>query len=114
MLASMRYNQSSNKISHGNNCIAQAQLVGGGHTKTETSSTTFSSVVSRDSVRVALTIAALNKLDILACDIKNAYLKSLFRENIWKFAGTEFGEEEGTLMLVKTVLYGLQSSGAAF
>ena len=79
------------------------------------SSTTFSSVVSRDSVRVALTIAALNKLDILACDEHNAYLITLCRENIWTFSGPEFGEKEGTLVLCKKMaLYGLKSSGASF
>ena len=64
-------------------------------------SITFSSVVSRDSVRIYLTIAALNGLDILACNIQNKYLTVLCRENIWTFAGPEFGEEEGTMMLVK-------------
>ncbi len=33
---------------------------------------TFSSVVSRDNVRIAFTLAALNGLDILAADIQNA------------------------------------------
>ena len=46
-------------------------------------------------------ISALNKLDILAYDIQNAYLTALCIEKIWTFAGPEFGEEEGTLMLVK-------------
>ena len=78
------------------------------------SSTTFFLVVSRYSVRIALTIAELNNLDILACDIQNAYLTDLCIENISTFTGPEFGEEEGTLMLVKMALYGRKSSGAAF
>ena len=65
--------------------------------------------MSRDSVRIALTIAALNKLDIMACDIQNTYLTALCIENIWTFAEPEFGEEEGTLMLEKMALYGLKS-----
>ena len=63
---------------------------------------------------IALTIAALTKIGILACDIQNAYLTALCREKIWTFAGPEFGEEEGTLMLVKMSLYGLKLSGAVF
>ena len=63
--------------------------------------------MSRDSFRIALTIAAFNNIDILAYDIQNAYLIALCREKIWTFAGPEFGEEEGTLMLVKIALYGL-------
>ena len=74
-------------IKIGENFRRKAQLVAGGHTITETSSLTFSSVVSRDSVRIALTIAALNELDILACGIQNAYLTSLCREKIWTFSG---------------------------
>ena len=50
-------------------------------------SITFSSVVSINSVRIALNIAALNKLDIMACDINNAYLTSICREKIWTFSG---------------------------
>ena len=50
----------------------------------------------------------------VACGIQNTYLTALCRENIWTFAGPEFGEEEGTLMLVKMALSGLKSSGAAF
>eukprot|EP00957_Ditylum_brightwellii_P113746 8672428-Ditylum_brightwellii.AAC.1 len=44
-------------------------------------------------VRIALTIAALNDLDIMAVDIENAYLNALCREK---------------------ALYGLKTSGAAW
>ena len=36
----------------------------------------YSSVVSRDSVRIAFLVAALNDLYILACDISNAYINA--------------------------------------
>ena len=98
----------------GENFRHKARLVGRGHTTTAPASITYSSVVSRDSVRIALTIAALNDLDILARDIQNAYLTALCRENIWTRAGPEFGSEEGTMMIVKMALYSLKSSGAAF
>ena len=65
-------------------------------------------------VSIALTIAALNRLDILACDVQNAYLIALCRKNIWAFAELKFGEEEGTLILVKIALYGVNLSGAVF
>ena len=52
--------------------------------------------------------AALNGLDILACDIQNAYLTAISREKIWTVAGPEFGAEEGSNMLVKMALYGLK------
>ena len=34
---------------------------------------TYSTVVSRDSVHICLTIAALNDLEVLAADVENAY-----------------------------------------
>ena len=66
-------------IKLGENFSRKARLVGGGHTTTAPSSITFSSVVSRDSVRIALTISALNEFDILACDIQNTYITAFFR-----------------------------------
>jgi hypothetical protein len=82
---------------------------------TETpSSLTYSSVVSRDSVRIALLIAALNDLNVMACDIQNAYLTAPCREKICTIAGPEFGSEAGTTMIIVRALYGLKSSGAAF
>ena len=74
-------------IKLGDNFRRKARLVKGGHTTTAPNSITFLSVVSRDSFRIALTIEELNKIDIVACYIHNAYLTTLFRENIWTFAG---------------------------
>ncbi|KAI2498409.1 Reverse transcriptase (RNA-dependent DNA polymerase) [Fragilaria crotonensis] len=67
-----------------------------------------------DSVRLALTIAALNGIKVMACDIQNAYLTADCREKIWTRAGPEFGSEAGTIFIVKKALYGLKSAGAAF
>jgi hypothetical protein len=86
----------------------KASLVALGN-RTQTPATlTYSSVVSRDSV------AALNELDILVCDIEGAYLTAKCREKVWVEAGPEFGSEAGKIMIVKMALYGLKSSGAAF
>ena len=92
----------------------KARYVGDGH-KTETpSSITYSSVVSRDSIRIILTIAALNDLDIQGADIENAYLTAPCREKVWIRGGIEFGEMAGKILIVEKALYGLKSSGAAF
>ena len=61
-----------------------------------------------------MTISALNGLDLLACDIQNAYMIAKCREKIWTIASPELGSEEGSLMIVKMALYGLKSSGASF
>ena len=97
----------------GENFRRKARLVGGGHTTATPSLITYSSVVSRDSVRILLTMAALNDFDVLACDIQNAYLTAKCRE-IYTIAGPKFGSEEGYIMIVEMALYGLKSSGAAF
>ena len=44
---------------------------------------TYASVVSRESVRIALTIAALNDLKVKAGDVLNAYLTAPVSEKIW-------------------------------
>ena len=88
--------------------------MGGVHTTTAPAPITYSYVVSRYSVRISLTISALNGLDILACDIHNSYQTAKYRELIWTTAGTEFGSEEGSIMVVKLALYDLISSGAVF
>ena len=92
----------------------KARLVADGHTTGAPSSITYSSVVSRDSVRIALMIASLNDLDLFACDIGNAYLNANCREKLWTIAGPEFGSDKGSVMIISRALYGLKSSGAAW
>ena len=101
-------------VKMGENFRRKARFVAGGHLTETPTSLTYSSVVSRDSVRIALLIAALNDLNVSACDIQNAYLTADCREKIWFRAGPELGSEEGSIMIIKKALYGLKSSGAAF
>ena len=65
-------------------------------------------------VRIALTVAALNDLDILVCNIKGAYLTAECLERIYTIAGGEFGIEEGVVIIAKMALCRLKRSGAAF
>jgi hypothetical protein len=67
-------------VKMGENFRRKARMVAGGHTTDVPAVLTYSSVVSRDSVRVAFTIAALNDLKVLACDIQNAFLSAKCRE----------------------------------
>ena len=78
-------------IKMGENFRRKACMVAGGHMNESPSSITYSSVVSRDSIRITLKIAALNGLSTLACDIQNAYLTAPYREKIWTIAGPKFG-----------------------
>ena len=92
----------------------KAGYVAGGHTIETPAALTYASIVSQDSVRIALTLAALNGLDILTCDIQNAYLTAQCREKIWTVAGPEFESDTGKIFIIKMALYGLKSSGTAF
>lgn len=96
------------------NFTRKARLVAGGHTTETPTSMTYSSVVSRDSIRIAFLLAALNDLHICAADVGNAYLNAPCKEKIWTVAGIEFGSEAGSVMLIVRALYGLKSSGASW
>ena len=93
----------------------KARLVAGGHMTDAPTSLTYSSVVSRDSIRVAFLIAASNNLEVMACDIGNAYLNAPCREKIWFLGGSEVGtEDKGKVCVMTRALYGLKSSGASW
>ena len=101
-------------IKFGENFRRKARMVVGGHKTSTPLSLTYSSEVSRDSVRIVLTIAAFNDLTALACDFQNTYLTAPCREKILAVAGQEFGSDTGKNILIARALYGLESSGAAF
>jgi hypothetical protein len=65
-------------------------------------------------VRITLTLAALNDLDVEMADIENAYLTAPLTENVWTVLGPEYGDDAGKRALIVRALYGLKSSGAAF
>ena len=91
------------------------RLVADGHKTEIPKDSVYSSVVSRDSVRLFFMLAALNDLNILSADIQNAYLSAPTKERLWTKAGPEFGPEyEGRPCKIVRALYGLRSSGKAF
>ena len=92
----------------------KARLVAGGHTTKVPACVTYASVVSRETVRIALTLAALNDLEVKVADIQNAYITAPCAEKIWTILGKKFGADEGKRALIVRSLYGLRSSGAAF
>ncbi|KAL7536195.1 hypothetical protein ACHAXR_006978 [Thalassiosira sp. AJA248-18] len=92
----------------------KAQLVAGGHMTSAPATMTHASVVSRETVFLALTIAALNALGVKAADIKNAYATAPITEKVWCILGPEFGEQAARKAIIVRALYGLKSAGAAF
>jgi hypothetical protein len=91
-----------------------ASFVTGCHTTDTPHAMTYASVVSRESVRIALNLAALNDLNIKMADIENAYLTAPLTEKIFTVLGPEFGDDAGKRALIFRALYGLDSAGAAF
>ena len=92
----------------------KARLVAGGHMTEEPAVMTYASVVTRETVRIALTIAALNDLEVKTGDVQNAYLTAPCEEKIYTVLGPEFGEDAGKTALIVRALYGLRSAGASF
>ena len=56
-------------IKMGENFRSKSRMVAGNHMTVSPSFITYSSVVTRDSVRIDLTIAELNGLSTLGCEI---------------------------------------------
>jgi hypothetical protein len=69
----------------------KAHFVAGGHWTQTPAQLTYCSVVTRDSIRIAFLIAALNDLEILSADVGNAYLQAPARGQVHTTAVPEFG-----------------------
>jgi hypothetical protein len=62
--------------------------------------TTFASVVSRETVQIALALAGLNDLQVTVSDIENAYITAPCTQKIWTILGPEFGPDAGKSAIV--------------
>jgi hypothetical protein len=65
---------------------------------------TYSSVVSCESVRLAFLIATLNDIDIMSCDLENAYHNAKCLEKIWFEGGLECGKDKGKVLMQSTII----------
>jgi hypothetical protein len=93
----------------------KARWVLDGHRTPNPIGSTYAGVVSRDSIRIAFTYAALNGVDVFAADIRNAYLQAPSSQKDYIFCGSEFGiENVGKVALIRRALYGGKSAGKDF
>lgn len=92
----------------------KARYVAGGHLTSVPTYMTYSSVVSRDTVRIGFLIAALNGLEVLAGDIQNAFLSAPTKEKIFFYSGDEWKSDKDRIVVVVRALYGLKSSALQF
>jgi len=84
----------------------KSRLVAGGHMIDVPATTTFASVVSPETMQIALTLAGLNDLQVKVSDIENAYITAPCTKKIWTVLGPKFGSDAGKSAIVVRALYG--------
>lgn len=90
----------------------KVRWVKGGHRTPDPVKSNYAGVVSRESVRITFTYAALNGLDIFATDVQNAYLQAPTSEKHYIICGDEFGiEHKGKVAVITKALYGGKYAG---
>jgi hypothetical protein len=91
----------------------KARFVAGGYQTDPPKVSTYLSIVSCDSIRIAFTLAALNDLDVLSADVQGSYLNAPTKEKVYTAAGLKLGiGKVGCPVLIVRALCGLKSSGA--
>jgi len=78
----------------------KARLVANGNLTGPPTEANYSGVVSLRSIRLICFSAELNGLELWGADISNAYLMSYTSERVCIYAGPEFGELAGHLLIV--------------
>ncbi len=86
----------------------------GGHLTQASATIIYASVVSRETVCLALTFLSLNYLKVKVGDVLNAYITAPVKEKVWTILGPKFGHDSGNSAVIVHALYGLKSAGAAF
>ncbi len=81
-------------------------MAGGRSTKAP-ATITYASVVSRETVCLALTFASLNYLEVKVGDVLNAYITTPVKEKVWTILGPKFGLDSGKSAVIVCALYGL-------
>ena len=82
------------------NFTCKARWVKDGHRKVDPLGMTYAGAVSRDSVWIAFTLAAMHGLGICAADIQNAYIQASTSEKHYVVCGPEFSEHKGKKALI--------------
>ena len=70
------------------NFTRKSRLVSSGHKTAAPPYITYSSVVTREIVRLVFIISGMNNLDSCVCDIGNAYCNAICPEKLWTKAGS--------------------------
>jgi hypothetical protein len=93
----------------------KVQWVKDGHKTPDSTTSSYAGVVSRESIQIALTYAALHGLPVISGDIQNAYLQAPSSEKHFIICGPEFKIENiGKVTLIRCALYGGKVAGRDF
>jgi hypothetical protein len=87
----------------------KARLVAGGNMTKAPATITYASVVSCETLRIALLMAALNdlnfKVDVKVGDVLNAYITAPITEKVWTVLGPEFSIDAGKSAIMVRTFY---------
>jgi hypothetical protein len=75
---------------------------------------TYASVVSCETVRIALLMAAWNGLNVKVGDVLNACITAPITEKVWTVLGPKFGTDASKSAIIVHPLYGSKSAGSVF
>ena len=93
----------------------KSRYVANGANTPNLTSSAYAGVVSRESIRIAFTLAALNGLNVMTADIQNTYLQAPISEKYWTICGPEFGPElQGCKANIVRALYVTKCTGKGF
>ncbi len=82
----------------------KARLVAGEHRTEAPATITYASIVSRETVHIALLMAALNDLEVKIGDVLSAYITAPVTEKVWTVLGPEFGNNAGKTAIIVRAL----------
>ena len=83
----------------------KSRLGAGGHMTDTPAYITYASVVSRESVRLALMLDALNTLEVKCGNVMNSYITAPITEKVWTILGPKFRADQGKKVLIVRALY---------
>ena len=89
-------------------------LVAEGHITKAPATITYASDVSRETVSIAVIIAALTNLEVKLGDILYAYVQAPVTGKVRTTFSSEFGKGASKTAVIVRALYGLKSAGSAF
>ena len=94
--------------------ICKARLVERGHMTKALATIMYRSIVSRETVRIALMVSTLSDLLVKLGSILNAYFQAPVTEKVWTTLGLKSRKNTKRTAVIFPAIYGLKLASAAF